>query len=72
MGDRFRVWRGVELVGDVSRTVFRKKKNECVLYDPVVQGPQTTLEKGVNVGGIVDHGQMGQDGHESNDLGDDC
>jgi phage/plasmid-associated DNA primase len=65
MGDRFRVWKGVELVGDVSKTDYSTKKGVFVPLVPDVQGPQTSLEKCVNVEGIVDPGHGGQDGHES-------
>ena len=66
-GERFRVWRGVELVGDVSKTDYSTKRPSSVPVNPDVQGLQTRLEKGVNVGKIVDHGQLGHNGHESED-----
>lgn len=68
-GERFRVWRGLELVGEFSKTEYCKEKGVFVPLVPVVQGPQTRLEKGVEYSGIVDHGQSGQGGHESEESG---
>jgi hypothetical protein len=53
------------LVGEFSRTELSKNKEDFVQGVPDVQGSQTRLEKGVNVGKIVDHGQVGQDGLDS-------
>jgi hypothetical protein len=54
----------LELVGDFSRTIFSKNKNDFVPHDPLVHGSQTRLEKGGKVCGVVDDGHTGQDGHE--------
>ena len=68
-GERFRVWKGIELVGDVSKTDYSTNKGDFVPAVPGVHGSQTRLEKGVKVGKIVDHGQCGQCGQESGDEG---
>ena len=66
-GSRFRVRKGIELVGGVSKTEYSKKKIDIVPHDPVVQGLQTRLENSVKDSKIVDHGHTGQDGHESDE-----
>ena len=45
-GDRFRVWRGVELVCKFSKTEFCTNRGAGDPVDPGVHGSQTRLEKG--------------------------
>jgi hypothetical protein len=45
-GTRFRVWRGVELVGKFSKTEFSTNRGAGDPIDPGVHGSQTRLEKG--------------------------
>ena len=51
----------------VSKTEYCTEREVGVPSVPDVQGSQTRLEKGVNVVGIVDHGQTGHIGHDSGD-----
>ncbi len=68
-GERFRVWRGVELIGDVSKTQFSTKRDNSIPPNPDVQGPQTQLEKTGKYTKSTDPGLLGQCGHESGDEG---
>lgn len=68
-GERFRVWRGVELVGDVSKTQFSTKRDNSIPLNPDVQGPQTRLEKTGKYTKDTDPGLLGQSGHESGGEG---
>ena len=69
LGERFRVWRGVELIGGVSKTPFNTKRDYSNPLNPDVQGPQTQLEKTGKYTKDTDPGLLGPDGHESGDEG---
>jgi len=66
-GERFRVWRGVELVGGFDKTRFTVKREKSNPNNPDVQGLQTRLENSVKDSKIVDHGHSGRTGHESDE-----
>jgi len=68
-GERFRVWRGVELIGDVSKTQFSTRRDNSIPPNPDVQGPQTQLEKDGKYTGNKSTGHAGHTGHESGDEG---
>lgn len=70
-GERFRVWRGVELVGDVSKTVYSKTRDGSVPGNPDVQGLQTHLDSSCRYTGIVDHGHGGQTGQDPREKNED-
>ena len=65
-GDRFRVWRGVELVGRFEKTRYSTTRDGSYPVNPDVQGLQTSLDKNGNVVGLVD---PGHGGHNSRDDG---
>ena len=66
-GDRFRVWRGVELGKECVKTVFSSKRDAFVQDVPDVRGTQTRLKQDQIDTRILDHGHSGQDGHEGDD-----
>ena len=63
-GDRYRVWRGVELGTECEKTVFSTEKEVHVHGVQDVQGTQTQLKKNQKEYDIQDTGQTG---HESGD-----
>ena len=69
LGERGRVWRGVELIGDVSKAQFNTKRDYSNPLNPDVQGPQTQLEITGKYTKIVDLGHSGQGGHKDGDEG---
>lgn len=66
-GERYRVWKGIELVGKVEKIVYSINKKDFVPDVHGVRGPQTQLEKNGKYTKIVDHGHGGQNGHENGD-----
>ena len=63
-GDRFRVWRGVELDNSCEKTEFSKERNAFVRDVQDVQGTQTRLKNTQNNTKVLHPGHAGQDGQE--------
>jgi phage/plasmid-associated DNA primase len=68
-GERFRVWRGVELIGDFDKTQYSIKKMDLVPDVHDVQVSLTQIEKDRKYTGNKSTGHVGQAGHESGDEG---
>jgi putative DNA primase/helicase len=66
-GERFRVWKGVEIVGNFEKTQYSKTKGNVVPNVPSVQGSQTQLEKTGKYSKNTSNGHSGQIGHEKGD-----